>query len=62
MFRLSALIYALVGPTLAGSLIVACLATGLDTLRPILIAALVGFAAAVPIARVIAGRIVERDR
>ena len=57
MFRLAALIYALVGPTLAGSLIVFCLATGLDTLRPILVAAAIGFAAGVPVARMIAQRI-----
>lgn len=54
MIRLAAVIYALTGPTLAGILIVAALATGLDTLRPILIAAGVGFVVAVPLAYVIA--------
>ncbi|MGF1446512.1 MAG: CTP synthetase [Pikeienuella sp.] len=53
MFRLAALIYAMTGPTLAGILIVAALVTGLDTLRPILIAAAVGFVVAIPLAWVI---------
>ncbi len=54
MLRLAAIIYALTGPTMAGVLIIAALATGLDTLRPILIAAAVGFVAAVPVAWIIA--------
>ncbi len=54
MIRLAALIYAMTGPTLAGILIVAALATGLDTMRPIVIAAILGFVLALPIAYVIA--------
>ncbi len=57
MLRLASLIYALVGPTLAGSLIVLCLVIGLDTLAPILIAALLGFGAGVPVAWRVAQRL-----
>lgn len=55
--RLAALIYAMTGPTLAGILIVACLASGLDTLEPILVAAAIGFGAALPLAWIIARKI-----
>jgi len=60
MLRLGMIIYALTGPTLAGSAIVAMLVVGQDTLLPIVAAAVGGFAAAVPatwlITRKIAGR------
>ena len=54
MFRLTALIYCFTGPTLAGSLIVAALVAGQDTLAPILVAAAIGFVAGVPAAWMIA--------
>ncbi len=57
MIRLAALIYAMTGPTLAGSLIIVCLVSGLDTLTPILVAAAIGFVAALPIAWAIAREI-----
>ena len=62
MLRLAAIIYALTGPTLAGILIVAALATGNDTLTPILIAAAVGFAAALPAAWMVARRLRDMRR
>lgn len=62
MFRLASLIYALVGPTLAGSLIVASLSMGLDTLQPILVAAAIGFLAGLPVAWAIAGKLLKPRR
>jgi len=50
MFRLVGIIYALAGPTLAGILIVAALASGLDTMEYVVGAGLGGFAAAIPVA------------
>jgi predicted PurR-regulated permease PerM len=60
--RLAALIYALTGPTMAGILIIACLASGLDTLGPIVIAAVIGFVGAMPVAWIIARRISQPRR
>ena len=57
MFRLFAVLYAIGGTTLAGSAVVAALATGNDTLKPILIAAFAGALVAVPVCWVVAGRI-----
>lgn len=59
MLRLAAVIYALTGPTFAGILIIAALVTGFDTLGPILVAAAIGFAGAVPAARMIAQKLSE---
>lgn len=58
MTRLFMTIFALAGPTLAGSLVVAVLTMGLDTLQPILAAALAGFVAALPISWIIAKRLI----
>jgi hypothetical protein len=55
--RLAAVVYSMVGPTLAGSLIVAALVARLDTLVPILVAAGLGFVIAVPASVVIARKI-----
>ena len=49
MVRLAFTLYSLIGTTLAGSLVIAALASGYDTLWPILIAAGAGFLAAVPV-------------
>ena len=59
MIRLAALIYCLAGPTTAGILIVVMLASGLDTMRPVVLAGLAGFAAAVPISYLIARKLRE---
>ena len=53
MNRLFMAIFALTGPTFAGSLVVAALTMGLDTLQPILVAAGVGFVAALPVTWII---------
>jgi len=57
MIRLALVLYSLIGTTLAGSLVVAALASGYDTLWPILVAAGLGFVAAVPAALVVAKRL-----
>jgi hypothetical protein len=57
MFKLAALVYSLTGPVLAGILIIAVLAMGMDTLRPILVAAGIGFVGGLPLAWIIAGRL-----
>jgi len=57
MYRLAALVYALTGPTLAGILVIAALVAGLDTLLPIVVAALIGFAAGLPVAWKIAEKL-----
>jgi putative flippase GtrA len=57
MLRLAALLFIVVGASLAGILIVAALVAGLDTARPIVIAAAIGFAAAVPVSLLVARRL-----
>ncbi|NGQ92625.1 CTP synthetase [Rhodobacter sp. HX-7-19] len=53
MSRLFFLLYALIGPSLAGVGVVIVLTMGLDTLRPILTSAAVGFALGVPAAWIV---------
>lgn len=57
MTRLMMLIYSIAGASLAGTAIVAALVMGFDTLRPILIAAALGFVAAMPVSWLIARKI-----
>ena len=57
MLRLAMMLYSLIGTTLAGSAVVVALVIGQDTLRPILIAAALGFIAALPVARAVAARL-----
>ncbi len=54
MLRLASILYSLIGTTLAGSLVVAALTMGYDTLNPILMAAGVGFVAALPVTWLVA--------
>lgn len=54
MLRLASILYSLIGTTLAGSLVVVALTMGYDTLNPILIAAGVGFVAALPVTWLVA--------
>ena len=46
-----------IGSTLAGSAVIAALATGYDTLTPILIAAAAGFVAAFPVSWIVAKKL-----
>ncbi|MBY4893011.1 CTP synthetase [Jannaschia sp. EhC01] len=48
MFKLAAILYSVVGPSLAGSAVVISLVAGYDTLVPILIASAAGFLVALP--------------
>lgn len=57
MLRLAMMLYSLIGTTLAGSAVVVALVIGQDTLRPILIAAALGFIAALPVAWAVASRL-----
>ena len=57
MFRLASMLYSLIGTTLAGSAVIAALVMGQDTLRPIVIAAALGFVAALPATYVVAKKI-----
>ena len=57
MLRLASMLYSLIGTTLAGTAIIAALVMGQDTLQPILVAAIVGFVAALPVTYVIARKI-----
>ncbi|MEJ6388716.1 CTP synthetase [Gymnodinialimonas ulvae] len=54
MFGLAGILYSLISTTLAGSAIVVSLVLGYDTLVPLLIAAGIGFAAALPASLIVA--------
>jgi predicted PurR-regulated permease PerM len=49
MFRLASILYSLISTSVAGSLIIAALVAGYDTLTPIVIAAAIGFVVSLPI-------------
>lgn len=59
MFRLATTLFSIISTTLMGTAIVAMLVMGFDTLRPILIAAIVGFVLALPISWFVAKEIYE---
>ncbi|MDF1804554.1 CTP synthetase [Thalassovita sp.] len=61
MLRLASILYSLIGTTVAGTLVIAALTMGYDTLQPILIAAAVGFIVAVPVTWLITKGIVENN-
>ncbi|WP_299851610.1 CTP synthetase [uncultured Roseovarius sp.] len=57
MFRLALILHLFIGSTLAGSAVIAALASGHDTLIPILIAAAIGFCAAFPVSWAVARKL-----
>ena len=59
MIRLFSLIYTFVGATLAGSFIIAALTMNMVDARSIIVAAAVGFVAAVPVSWVVAKKLRE---
>jgi len=59
MFRLASILYSMISSTLAGIFFIAALATGNDTLYPILIAVAAGFIVAIPVSYFIAKGIME---
>lgn len=59
MLRLASMLYSLIGTTLAGSAVVVALVTGQDTLVPIVVAAALGFVAALPVTYLVARKLVS---
>ncbi|MEN9061967.1 MULTISPECIES: CTP synthetase [Ponticoccus] len=57
MLRLAGILYTLISTSLAGTAVIAVLVAGYDTLLPILIAAALGFVAALPVAWLVARRL-----
>ncbi|NIY72311.1 CTP synthetase [Marivivens donghaensis] len=54
MLRLASVLYSLISTTLAGTFVVAALVMGQDALQPIVIAAALGFVAALPVTWLVA--------
>ncbi|MFV0359267.1 CTP synthetase [Tropicimonas sp.] len=61
MLRLASLLFIVLGATLAGILIMGALSIGLDTSKPIIVAAILGFIAAVPLSWAIARQLYTQD-
>ncbi|WP_342071735.1 CTP synthetase [Yoonia algicola] len=59
MLRLASMLYSIIGTTMAGTLIIAALTAGYDTLVPILIAAGIGAVAGIPISYLVAQAITK---
>ena len=59
MLRLASMLYSLIGTTLAGSAVVVALVIGQDTLVPIVVAAALGFVAALPATYLVARKLVS---
>lgn len=57
MFRLALILHLFIGSTIAGSAVIVALVAGLDTLKPILIAAAIGFVISIPVAWMVAKKI-----
>jgi predicted PurR-regulated permease PerM len=61
MLRLASILYSLIGTTVAGTLVIAALTMGYDTLQPILVAAAAGAVLAVPVTWLVAKGIIENS-
>ncbi|ARE85266.1 CTP synthetase [Roseovarius mucosus] len=59
MLRLGLILHLFIGSTLSGSAVIAALVMGQDTLKPILVAALLGFIAAFPVSYIVARKLYE---
>ncbi len=59
MLRLAFIVHLFVGATIAGSAMVFALTMGMDTLKPLLIAALVGWLVSLPVSWIVAKKINE---
>ncbi|PTE21329.1 CTP synthetase [Cereibacter changlensis] len=57
MLRLTMILFSMISTTLMGVGIVIALTTGHDSLRPILLAAAIGFVLAVPVSAIIARKL-----
>ncbi|MFN3662848.1 CTP synthetase [Yoonia sp.] len=62
MFRLATMLYSIIGTSFAGSFVIAALATGRDTLIPILIAAGAGALLGIPASWYVARAITKNIR
>lgn len=61
MIRLMAMLFAVIGTTLMGVGVIAVLTMGMDTTRPIILAALAGFALALPVSWYVARAIIGQS-
>lgn len=59
MNRLAGILFSLISTTLMGVAVVVALTIGMDTLKPILVAAAIGFIVSIPITWVISKKIVD---
>ncbi|WP_417259540.1 CTP synthetase [Celeribacter sp.] len=59
MNRLAGILFSLIATTLMGVGVVVALTIGMDTLKPILTAAAIGFVVAIPVTWVISKKIVD---
>lgn len=59
MLRLSLIFHLFIGSTVMGIAVVAALASGYDTLNPILIAALIGWVVSIPVTWYVAKMVYE---
>ncbi|MEM5467616.1 CTP synthetase [Celeribacter marinus] len=59
MNRLAGILFSLISTTLMGVAVVVALTIGMDTLKPILVAAAIGFVVSIPITCVISKKIVD---
>lgn len=57
MLRLAFILFLFIGTTLAGSLMVAALASGYDTLYPVIVAAVIGAIIGVPVSWLVARKL-----
>jgi predicted PurR-regulated permease PerM len=60
MTRLAGIMFSIISTTLMGIAIIVALVTGNDTLNPILIAAAIGFVAAIPVTWIVTKMIVDQ--
>lgn len=60
MFRLALILYAMIGTTLAGTLMVVALTAGYTTAQPVLAAVALGFAIGIPASALVARAITNR--
>lgn len=59
MTRLASILFSIISTTLMGVAIIVALVSGNDTLTPILIAAAIGFVAAIPVTWIVTKKIVD---
>lgn len=61
MLRLASILYSLIGTTVAGTLVVAALTMGYDTMKPVIAAAVIGFVLALPVTWLVTKGIVDNN-